>query len=284
MDDFNEAIDKVSIGLKKKTRKENEKEMRLVSVHETGHALVGAFTPDYPPVNKITVVPRSHGVGGFTQYREEEEKNFQTKKDMLNEVDALLGGRAAEQIVLGDISTGASNDIAQATNILKRMIIDFGMSDRFRNMTLGKGVLGNAGSEPVLVREFSEDTQKFIDDEIARVMDERYTHVLSLLESHKTLLDYISSRLLEKETMDGKEFMEIIKAEDHCKELESAATANAAAQQNGGAENLPAVTEEKPARKRASSKKATSAAEKDAGAETKPARRGRKPAAKKEDK
>lgn len=200
---------------------------------------------------------------------------------MLNEVDALLGGRAAEQIVLGDISTGASNDIAQATNILKRMIIDFGMSDRFRNMTLGKGVLGNAGSEPVLVREFSEDTQKFIDDEIARVMDERYTHVLSLLESHKTLLDYISSRLLEKETMDGKEFMEIIKAEDHCKELESAATANAAAQQNGGAENLPAVTEEKPARKRASSKKATSAAEKDAGAETKPARRGRKPAAKK---
>lgn len=283
MDDFNEAIDKVSIGLKKKTRKENEKEMRLVSVHETGHALVGAFTPDYPPVNKITVVPRSHGVGGFTQYREEEEKNFQTKKDMLNEVDALLGGRAAEQIVLGDISTGASNDIAQATNILKRMIIDFGMSDRFRNMTLGKGVLGNAGSEPVLVREFSEDTQKFIDDEIARVMDERYTHVLSLLESHKTLLDYISSRLLEKETMDGKEFMEIIKAEDHCKELESAATANAAAQQNGAAENLPAVTEEKPARKRASSKKATSAAEKDAGAETKPARRGRKPAAKKEE-
>ncbi len=116
MSDFNDAIDKVSIGLKKKSRKDNEKEIRLVSVHETGHALVGAFTPDYPPVNKITVVPRSHGVGGFTQYREQEEKNFQTRNDMLNEVDTLLGGRAAEEILLGDVSTGASNDIARATD------------------------------------------------------------------------------------------------------------------------------------------------------------------------
>ena len=107
MEDFNEAIDKVSIGLKKKSRKDNKKEMRLVSVHETGHALVAAFTPDFAPVNKITVVPRSHGVGGFTQYREEEEKNFMTRKDIINEVDSCLGGRAAEEVVLGDISTGA---------------------------------------------------------------------------------------------------------------------------------------------------------------------------------
>ncbi|MCR5698853.1 MAG: ATP-dependent zinc metalloprotease FtsH [Treponemataceae bacterium] len=219
MADFNDAIDKVSIGLKKKTRKENEKEMRLVSVHETGHALVGAFTPDYPPVNKITVVPRSHGVGGFTQYREQEEKNFQTKQDMLNEIDTLLGGRAAEQIILGEISTGASNDIARATDILKSMIVDFGMSDKFKNMTLGKGVLGNRGGEPNLVREFSEETQKFIDEEIARVMDERYQHVLSILESHKDLLEYIAKRLLEIETMDGKEFYEIVDNAKRCEKL-----------------------------------------------------------------
>lgn len=213
MTDFNEAIDKVSIGLKKKNKRENEKERKLVAFHEAGHALVGAFTPDFPPVNKITVIPRSHGVGGFTQYREKEERNFLTRRDMLDEVDSCLGGRAAEQIMLGDISTGASNDIARATDIIKRMITDYGMSDRFKNITLGKGVLGNQRGEPELVREFSEDTQKYIDEEIARIMDERYTYVVNLLKSHQSLLDYIGNRLLEIETMDGKEFYEIIKGE-----------------------------------------------------------------------
>ncbi|MBQ9205425.1 MAG: ATP-dependent zinc metalloprotease FtsH [Treponema sp.] len=225
MTDFNEAIDKVSIGLKKKSRKENEKEMRLVAVHETGHALVAAFTPDHTPVNKITVVPRSHGVGGFTQFREEkEEKHFMTRKDMINEVDSALGGRAAEEIILGDVSTGASNDIARATDIIKQMITDYGMSDRFKNMTLGKGVLGQRGGEPNLVREFSEETQKFIDEEIARIINERYEHVLDLLRSKKDLLEYISKRLLEIETMDAKEFNDILKAHGHCVELAENAT------------------------------------------------------------
>ncbi len=223
MIDFNDAIDKVSIGLKKKNRNENEKERHLVAFHETGHALVGAFTPGCPPVNKITVVPRSNGVGGFTQYREQEEVNFKTKKDMIAEVDSFLGGRAAEEIMLGDVSTGASNDIANATDIIKRMIVDYGMSDRFKNITLGKGVLGNHGGEPALVREFSEETQNYVDEEIARVMNERYEHVLALLKSKKSLLAYIANRLLEIETMDGKEFYDIIKAEDHCVQLENKA-------------------------------------------------------------
>ena len=223
MEDFNEAIDKVSIGLKKKSRKDNKKEIRLVSVHETGHALVAAFTPDHEPVNKITVVPRSHGVGGFTQFREQEEKNFLTKTDILNEVDGCLGGRAAEEILLNDVSTGASNDIARATDLIKRMITDFGMSDKFKNMTLGKGVLGNAGGDPNIYREFSEETQRYIDEEIARIMDQRYTHVLQLLKEHKELLEYISNRLMQIETMDGKEFYDIIKGEQHCTELTAAA-------------------------------------------------------------
>ena len=224
--DFNEAIDKVSIGLKKKSRKENEKEMRLVAVHETGHALMGAFTPDFPPVNKITVVPRSHGVGGFTQYREQEEKFFETKTDMLNQIDSLLGGRAAEQIILGDISTGASNDIANATEIVKRMITVYGMSDKFKNITLGKGVLGNRGGEPSLVREFSEETQKYIDEEISRIINDRYEYVLKTLSEHKDLLEYISNRLKEVETMEGKEFYDIVKGEQHCKQLEVLALEN----------------------------------------------------------
>lgn len=224
MEDFNEAIDKVSIGLKKKSRKDNKKQMRLTSVHETGHALVAAFTPDHEPVNKITVVPRSHGIGGFTQYREEQEEKFcLTYKDMINEIDSMLGGRAAEQILLGDISTGASNDIARATEIIKNMITVFGMSEKFPNMTLGKGVLGNRGGEPTLVREYSEDTQNYIDSEIARIMGERYDHVVKLLTEHKDLLDYIAKRLEEIETMEGKEFYEIVKGEQHCKELTEAA-------------------------------------------------------------
>ena len=220
MEDFNDAIDKVSIGLKKKSRKDNKKQMRLVSVHETGHALVAAFNPDHEPVNKITVVPRSHGVGGFTQYREEgEEKYIQTRKDMIDDIDSLLGGRAAEQVLLGDISTGASNDIARATDIAKRMIMDFGMSDKFKNMTLGKGVLGSRGGDANLIREFSEQSQNYVDEEIARIMNERYNYVLKLLKEHKDLLDYIANRLMEIETMDGKEFYEIVKGEQHCKQI-----------------------------------------------------------------
>ena len=220
MEDFNDAIDKVSIGLKKKSRKDNKKQMRLVSVHETGHALVAAFNPDHEPVNKITVVPRSHGVGGFTQYREEGEEKFNmTRKDMMDEIDSLLGGRAAEEVILGDISTGASNDIARATDIVKRMITDYGMSDKFKNMTLGKGVLGARGGDANLIREFSEQSQNYIDEEIARIMDERYKYVVKLLKQHKELLEYIANRLVEVETMDGKEFYEIVKGEAHCKEL-----------------------------------------------------------------
>ena len=231
MEDFNDAIDKVSIGLKKKSRKDKDKQLKLTSVHETGHALVGAFTPDYPPVNKITVVPRSNGVGGFTQYREQDEKFALTRKDMINEVDTLLGGRAAEQIVLGDISTGASNDIARATDIIKQMIVDFGMSEKFRNVTLGKGILGNRGGEPNLVREFSEETQNYVDNEISRIMDERYNYVLDLLKKHKDLLVFISDRLKEKETMDGKEFYDIVNGARHCAEIEAGAAGQSETEQ-----------------------------------------------------
>ena len=242
MEDFNDAIDKVSIGLKKKSRKDNKKQMRLVSVHETGHALVAAFNPDHEPVNKITVVPRSHGVGGFTQYREEgEEKFIQTRKDMMDEVDSLLGGRAAEEVILGDISTGASNDIARATDIVKRMITDFGMSDKFKNMTLGKGVLGSRGGDANLIREYSEESQNYIDEEIARIMNERYNYVVKLLSKHKELLDYIANRLVEIETMDGKEFYEIVKGEQHCVELT----------ENAGKTSTEEVKEKKPRKPRA---------------------------------
>ena len=220
-EDFDEAIEKTQIGLQKKSRVVKEKERHIVAYHETGHALVAAFTPGSDPVHKITIIPRGIGALGYTMHRSEDESFLKSRNELVGEVDVLLGGRAAEQIVFGEVSTGASNDISRATAIFKSMITDYGMSEKFRNVTLGKSGRGYGfgAQEPELVREFSEDTQKYIDDEIARLMDERYSHVLDLLGKHKELLDYIAKRLLEKETVEGKEFEEIIKAESHCTEL-----------------------------------------------------------------
>lgn len=238
MSDFNEAIDKVSIGLKKKTRSENEKNRKLTAFHETGHALVAALTPNHDPVQKITIIPRTNGIGGFTQFREKEENFFMTKTDMLAIVDSALGGRAAEEIVFNDVSTGASNDIQHATDIVKRMITDYGMSEKFKNVTLGKTGRGYGSDGPELVREYSEETQRYIDEEIARIMDERYSHVLSLLKENVDLLEYIANRLLEIETMEAKEFNEIVKAHAHCQELSGTDITAADAPHSGNGETV----------------------------------------------
>lgn len=226
MDDFDEAIEKTLVGLKKKSRVVKENERKIVAYHETGHALVAAFTPGSDPVHKITIIPRGMSALGYTLQRSEDDQFLYSKKELMGQVDVLLGGRAAEQIIFGEISTGASNDISRATDIIKRMITDYGMSEKFKNVTLGKSGRGYGTQEPELVREFSEDTQKYVDDEIARVMEERYQFVLKTLKKHGNLLEYIAQRLLEKETMDGKEFQEIVKAEDHCNELEATAVKN----------------------------------------------------------
>lgn len=226
MADFDEAIEKVIIGLKKKSRVEKEKERVCVAYHETGHALVSAFTPGSDPVHKITILPRGAGALGYTMYRSEDEQFLYTKKELLGKVDGLLGGRAAEEVVFGkeEITTGAANDISRATDIIKRMITDYGMSDKFKNMTLGKSGRGYGGmAEPELVREFSEETQKYVDNEIARIIEERYTAALKLLKSKRDLLEVIAKRLLEIETMEGKEFQEIVDAQKHCEKLEDTA-------------------------------------------------------------
>ena len=220
MPDFDEAVEKTIVGLQKKTRVVKEDERRIVAYHETGHAIVAAFTAGSDPVHKITIIPRGIGALGYTMQLPEDDVYLKSEKKLIGEVDVMLGGRAAEEITFGEISTGAANDIQHATDTVRRMITDYGMSDRFKNMTLGKSGQGYNSGEPQLVREYSETTQQYIDEEIARMMSERYKVVLELLKKHRELLEYIAKRLLEKETMDGKEFEEIIKAEDHCKELE----------------------------------------------------------------
>ncbi|MCI1209179.1 MAG: ATP-dependent zinc metalloprotease FtsH [Treponema sp.] len=219
MPDFEEAVEKTMVGLQKKSRVVKEDERKIVAYHETGHALVAVFTPGSDPVHKITIIPRGIGALGYTMQLPEDDVFLKSQNRLLGEVDVMLGGRASEQIVFNEISTGAANDIQRATDTIRRMITDYGMSDRFKNMTLGKSGQGYKTGEPELVREYSESTQQYIDEEIARIMNERYMHVLELLKKHRELIDVIAKELLEKETMDGKRFEDIVKAESYCEEI-----------------------------------------------------------------
>ena len=164
MEDFDEAIEKTLVGLKKKSRVVKENERKIVAYHETGHALVAAFTPGSDPVHKITIIPRGMGALGYTLQRSEDEQFLYSYSELIGQVDVLLGGRAAEQIIFNEVSTGASNDISRATDIVKRIITDYGMSSKFKNVTLGKSGRGYGSGEPELVREFSENTQNYIDE------------------------------------------------------------------------------------------------------------------------
>ena len=217
--DFDEAIEKTVVGLQKKSRAVKDEERRIVAYHETGHALTAAFTEGSDPVHKITIIPRGMGALGYTMQLPEDDTFLSSEKRLIGQVDVMLGGRAAEQIIFNEISTGAANDIQRATDTVRKMITDYGMSARFKNMTLGKAGQGYGAGEPQLVREYSETTQQYIDEEIARIINERYDHVIALLEAHKDVLEYIALRLLEKETMDAKEFNEILAAERRCENV-----------------------------------------------------------------
>ncbi|MBQ2208022.1 MAG: cell division protein FtsH, partial [Treponema sp.] len=234
-------------------------ERKSVAIHETGHALVTVFTKNTSPVHKISIIPRGMGALGYTMQRSEEEKFLNTEKDLINDIDILLGGRAAEQICLGVVDTGAANDIQRATGIIRSMITQYGMSKKFYNVTLGKSGRGYASGEPELVREYSEETQKYIDDELARMMAERYKHVMALLTKHKDLLLYISDQLLEKETMTGKEFEEFVKDEANCVKAMKQKKASAS-KEKAPAKEKPVSSEKPAAKKRAGRPRKTSEA------------------------
>jgi len=213
-EDFQAAIEKVIAGLEKKNRMINPKEKQIVAVHETGHAITAAFTPSADPVRKISIVPRGYGALGYTLQMPLEDRYLITEEELLGKIDVLLGGRAAEELVFQSISTGASNDIANATEIAKRMITDYGMSNKFKNVALTRrssGLLGpQQASDPFATKEYSEETQRYIDETIASIINERYQHVVNLLTEKKDLLDRISSVLLEKEIIEESEFAELL--------------------------------------------------------------------------
>ncbi len=209
--DFEEAIEKTVAGLQKKNRLINPKEKEIVAYHETGHALVAALTPGSDPVQKISIVPRGMGALGYTLQIPVEDRYLMTEDELLGRIDVLLGGRAAEEIVFGKISTGAANDLQKATDIAKNMITEYGMSEKFKNVFLSqKGSLFLQDNGVGKVREHSEQTQQYIDEEISRTMKERYERVKKVLAEKRELLETVAKRLLDVEIISEKEFKDLV--------------------------------------------------------------------------
>jgi len=210
--DFDEAIEKTIAGLQKKTRVLKDKERKLTAYHEAGHAIIAAFTPNADPVQKISIIPRGFALG-YTLQLPLEDRYTVTQSDLLGRIDILLGGRIAEEMLSGEYSTGAANDLTKATDIARKMITDYGMSDRFRNVALtsrGISMTGQEQHEPSFQREYAESTQQYIDEEIARVIDVEYAKAKKILENNRNILDNVSAALLEKETLDEKEFKALL--------------------------------------------------------------------------
>jgi cell division protease FtsH len=211
--DFFEAIEKTVAGLQKKTRVLKPKERRLTAYHEAGHALVAAFTPNSDPVQKISIIPRGFALG-YTLQMPVEDRYTITQSDLLGKIDVLLGGRIAEEMVSGEYSTGAASDLTKATDIARKMITDYGMSERFRNVALtSRGAGMTSQVEPMFQREYAESTQQYVDEEIARIVESEYVKSKNILEKNRAVLDTVAQVLLEKETIDAKEFNALVQAE-----------------------------------------------------------------------
>lgn len=210
--DFDEAIEKTVAGLQKKNRVISETERRIVAYHEAGHALVAAFTKGADPVRKISIIPRGFGALGYTMQTPIEDRYILTEDELYGKIDALLGGRAAEALVFERVSTGAANDLTKATDIARRIITDYGMSERFRNVALTQrgGALLPGSPDPFMRREYAESTQQYVDEEIARIMAERFARALRLLSEKKEALKRVAEALLEKESLDEIDFKALV--------------------------------------------------------------------------
>jgi cell division protease FtsH len=212
MQAFDEAIDRVVAGLQKKNRLINPREREIVAYHETGHALVAAFTEGADKVHKISIIPRGIGALGFTQQLPTEDRYLMTRAELEAKIDVLFGGRAAEQIIFDEISTGAHNDLDRATEIARSMVLDYGMGETLGPMTFprrrGPGFLDrNPFPEP---REYSEETARALDVETKRILEERMARVTALLTAHRHTLERVARVLLEKETIEAEDFARLV--------------------------------------------------------------------------
>ena len=196
--DIEEAVKKVTVGLEKRGRVYSEKDKKLTAYHEAGHAVVSRYLPTQTNVKEISIIPRGVA-GGYTMYKSDEDKYYISKTEMQEKLIALLGGRAAEKLVLNDISTGASNDIEVATKIARDMVTKYGMSDNL-------GPIDFQGKEPYEMQMFGENIGDKIGEEVKKLIDIAYSDALSLLQQHRDKLDMIAQALLEKEKINEEDF------------------------------------------------------------------------------
>ena len=217
--DLLEAVEVVLVGKEKKDRILSQEERRIVSYHEVGHALISALQKDSEPVQKITIVPRTMGALGYVMQVPEEEKYLNTKSELDAMIVECLGGRAAEEIVFGNVTTGASNDIEKATKIVRAMITQYGMSEKFGLM--GLATQENQYLDGRVVLNCGDATATEIDHEVMRVLKEAYETAKRMLAANRDTMDKIAAHLIEKETITGKEFMEIFhQAQAESRELQ----------------------------------------------------------------
>jgi len=211
MVEFDDAIDRVIAGPQKKSRVINDKEKNLVAYHETGHALLGELLEHADKTHKVSIIPRGRA-GGFTIPLPEDDKNFMTKRELFDKITSLLGGRAAEDIFLEDISTGAQNDLERATKIARAMVTEYGMSDKVGHLTLGQKhdeqvFLGRDISRS---RNYSEKVAAEIDREVRSIIEYCYEKAQNLLKEHRDAVERIVAALKEKETLNAKQIQKLI--------------------------------------------------------------------------
>jgi cell division protease FtsH len=213
MKDFEEAIDRVVAGLEKKNRILSDKEKEIVAYHESGHALVAASLPNTDPVHRISIVPRGIAALGYTLQLPIEDRYLMTRSELLDKLAVLFGGRVAEEIVFDEISTGAHNDLTRATDIARRMVIEYGMSPKFGPLafeTKRGPVFLDGGFTPP--KDYSEETAREIDREVARIVHDTYARVRDILMKRRHDLERLARRLLEREVVEGDELRELLSA------------------------------------------------------------------------
>ena len=209
--DLFNAVEVVLVGKEKKDRILSEQERKIVSYHEVGHALLSALQKNSEPVQKITIVPRTMGALGYVMQVPEEEKYLNTKEELHDMIVGLLGGRAAEEIVFGSVTTGASNDIEKATNIARSMVTQYGMSEKFG--LVGLETVESRYLDGRTVMNCADRTAAEVDSEVIAILAGCYEEAKKLLSENRDIMDKIAAHLIEKETITGKEFMEIYCAE-----------------------------------------------------------------------
>lgn len=207
---FREAVERSIAGLEKKSRRISPKEKKIVAYHESGHAVVAEMTEGSHPVSKVSIIPRGMAALGYTLHTPEENRYLMQKHELMAEVDTLLGGRAAEEVFLGEISTGASNDLERATDILKAMISYYGMSEVSGLMVLEKPRNAFLGGGFGSAREFSEKTAEAMDNHIKSTLQSRYNAVKQILTDYKDAIEIMVKELFEKEVIDGVRVREIL--------------------------------------------------------------------------